>query len=70
MVGKIPFVTETSSYNELDVWLESKPIRFADRTQLGRAVGVLGDGIQVQNVLPRVQVWFAANKGMLDRDKG
>ena len=34
-----------------------------------RLEGVLGNGIQIPNVLPKVQVWFAANKGMFDRDK-
>lgn len=69
MVGKMPFITETSTYNKLDVWIESRLIGFADRTELGRARGGLGNGIQIQNVLLKVQVWFAANKGMFNRDK-
>lgn len=59
MVGKKPFITETSSYNKLDIWIESRLIRIADRSELGRkAGGGLGSGIQIQRVLPKVQVWF------------
>lgn len=45
MVGKIPFVTETSSYNKLDVLITSRVIRFADNSDLGMAGSVLGDRI-------------------------
>lgn len=46
MVGKIPFITETSSYNELDVQTESWLIRFASCNEPGRAGDVLSDGSQ------------------------
>lgn len=54
MVGKIPFITESSSYNKLDIWIESRLIRFADHTEAGKAEDVLGDGVQIQKILPKV----------------
>lgn len=46
MVGKIPSITETSSYNKLDVQIESWLIGFASCNEPGRARDVSGDGIQ------------------------
>ena len=45
MVGKMLFITETSSYNKLDVLKASRVIRFADNSDLGMAGSILGDGI-------------------------
>lgn len=39
------FITETSSYNKLDVLKASRVIRFADNSDLGMAGSILGDGI-------------------------
>lgn len=46
MVVKIPFIPETSSYNQLDVQIESWLIRFASCNKPGRAGDVLSDGSQ------------------------
>lgn len=46
MVGKIPFITETSSYNKLDAEIESWIIRFASCNKPGRAGDALSDGSQ------------------------
>lgn len=53
MVGKLPFITETSTYNKLDVLIESRLIRFADHTEPGRAGGVLSDGFKSKMFFPK-----------------
>lgn len=52
MVGKMLFITETSSYKKLEVLIVSRFIRFVDFSKQGRAGKVLGDGILIPNVLP------------------
>lgn len=54
MVGKILFITEMYSYKKLEVLIVSRLIRFVDFSNQERAGNILGDGILIQNVLPKV----------------
>lgn len=63
MVGKMLFITETSSYNKLDVLKASRVIRFADNSDLGMAGSILGDGIWIQNGLPKSTGMVCSEEG-------